>query len=181
MLQAWSKGDKNALDQIIPIVHEELKRLAHIYMRGERPGHTLQTTALVNEAYLRLIDADNVSWQDRTHFFAVAARLMRRILVDFARSRNFQKRGGEANRVSFDEALQVSLEPDPDLVALDAALDDLAKVDQRKAEVVELRYFGGLSIEETAEALQVSEETVKRDWRLARSWLLKQLERGGDS
>ena len=175
-LLAWSQGDARALDRLMPLVHAELHRLARRYMGGERPGHTLQATALVNEAYLRLIDSSKVRWQNRAHFFAVSAQLMRRILVDFARSRHYLKRGGDAQQVSFDEALVVSQEPDEDLVALDDALTVLTRVDARKAKVVELRFFGGLSVEETAEVLKVSADTVMRDWSFAKSWLLREIE-----
>jgi RNA polymerase sigma factor (TIGR02999 family) len=179
-LIAWSNGDSAALDQLIPLVHEELRRLARRYMgqerRREHHGVTLQTTALVNEAYLRLIDTRDVQWESRAHFFAIAARLMRRILVDYARSRNRAKRGGAAQRVSLEEAAVFSAERAPDLVALDDALDALAKIDERKGRVVELRFFGGMSVEETAYALGVSSETVMRDWRLAKSWLLHELD-----
>jgi RNA polymerase sigma-70 factor, ECF subfamily len=175
LLRAWSDGDAAALDRLIPLVYAELHRRARRYMRRERVGHTLQTTALVHEAYLKLIDAQGVRWQDRGHFFAIAARVMRRVLVDFARERGFQKRGGAARRVSFDETLALGEAPDTDVVALDEALGALAEIDSRKARVVELRFFGGLSIEETAEALEVSPETVRRDWRLAKSWLLRRL------
>jgi RNA polymerase sigma factor (TIGR02999 family) len=164
-------------------VYEELHRLAAHYMRGERAGHSLQATALVNEAYLRLIEVERIQWQGRAHFFAMAARLMRRILVDAARSRGYQKRGGGATMVSLDEALVVSNEPGQDLVALDEALTALALVDERKSQVVEMRFFGGLSLEETAEALQVSRDTVKRDWKMAKLWLLRELngvKRDGD-
>jgi RNA polymerase sigma-70 factor, ECF subfamily len=174
LLLAWGKGDGAALDRLIPLVHRELHRIARGCMRGERAGHSFQATALVNEAYLRLIDAQHVDWQNRIHFLAVSARLMRRILVDFARSRQYQKRGGGAKRVTLDEALVVA-EPGHDLVALDDALEALAKVDDRKARVVEMRFFGGLSVEETATALQVSPDTVMRDWRLAKAWLLREL------
>jgi RNA polymerase sigma factor (TIGR02999 family) len=177
LLLAWSQGDQAALDQLIQLVHAELHRLAHRCMDRERAGHTLQTTALVNEAYLRLIDSSQVRWQNRAHFFAVAAQLMRRILVDFARSRHNLKRGGAAQRVSLDEALMVPQEPDPDLIALDEALNALAALDPRQARAVELRFFGGLSVEETAEVLQVSPETVHRDWRVAKAWLLRELDR----
>ena len=175
LLVAWSNGDQEALEKLIPLVYEELHRLAHRHMRGERPGHPLQTTALVNEAYLRLVDSSNVRWQNRAHFFAVSAQLMRRILVDFARSRNYQKRGGDLRQVSFDEALVVSPPRGEDIVSLDEALSALASVDERKSKVVELRFFGGLSVEETAEVLRVSRDTVLRDWRLAKVWLLKEL------
>jgi RNA polymerase sigma factor (TIGR02999 family) len=179
LLVAWGRGDESVLEELMPIVHGELRRLARRLMRGERGNHTLQTTALVNEAYLRLVDLNRVRWQDRAHFFAMSARLMRRILVDHARSRNYQKRGGALRRVSLDEALVVSGERGTDLVALDDALEALAAVDPRKSQVVELRFFGGLSIEETAEALQISGETVLRDWRFARAWLSRELGREG--
>jgi RNA polymerase sigma factor (TIGR02999 family) len=179
-LVAWSNGDSAALERLIPLVHKELRRLAKRHMRQERRreqhGVTLQTTALVNEAYLRLIGARNVQWESRAHFFAIAARLMRRILVDYARSRNYVKRGGAAQRVSLEDAAVFSAERAPDLVALDDALDALAKIDERKGRVVELRFFGGLSVEETARVLGVSPETVLRDWRLAKSWLLHELD-----
>jgi len=156
-------------------VHDELRRLARRQMAGERPGRTLQTTALVNEAYLRLADLRQMQWQDRAHFFAMAARVMRRILVDAARARGYQKRGGGAQRVSFTQALAVAEAPSTDVVKLDDALEALARVDARKSRVVELRFFGGLSVDETAEVLQVSRETVKRDWTFAKLWLLRQL------
>lgn len=177
LLRAWSSGDESALNRLTPLVYEELHRLAHGYMRRERAGHTLQTTALVNEAYMRLVDANLVQWQDRTHFFGIAAKLMRRILVDFARSRDYQKRGGKLRKVVLDEALLVSPEPQEDLVGLDDALNALAEFDPRKARVVELRHFGGLSVEETAEVLKVSGITVIRDWNIARLWLLNELQR----
>jgi RNA polymerase sigma factor (TIGR02999 family) len=175
LLQAWSEGDEGALDQLMPLVYHELHRLAERYMAGERPGHTLQTTALVNEAYLRLIDVKQVSWQNRAHFFAVSAQFMRRILVEFARSRHALKRGADAPALSLDEAGEVSLERAADLVALDDALETLAAMDPRRSRVVELRYFGGLSVEETAEVLKVSAETVMHDWKLAKAWLLREL------
>ncbi|MEK6288398.1 MAG: sigma-70 family RNA polymerase sigma factor [Acidobacteriota bacterium] len=175
MLVAWSNGDKSALERLIPLVHDELHRLAHRYMNQEGPGHMLQTTALVNEAYLRLVDSSHVRWQNRAHFFAVSAQLMRRILVDFARSRNYLKRGGNAVQVSLDKVLAITPEQDLDVVALDEALNALAAIDDRKSRVVELRFFGGLNIEETAEVLKVSPDTVMRDWRLAKVWLLRQL------
>jgi len=179
-LVAWSNGDSAALDQLIPLVHEELRRLAKRYMRQERGrerrGVTLQTTALVNEAYLRLIDAGNVQWKSRAHFFAISAQLMRRILVDYARSRNRVKRGGVAQRVELEETAVFSVERAPDWVALDDALDALAKIDERMSRVVELRFFGGMSVGETAEVLKVSPDTVERDWRMAKSWLLHELE-----
>jgi RNA polymerase sigma factor (TIGR02999 family) len=177
LLLSWRNGDESALADLIPIVHDELYRLARNQMRAERDGHTLQTTALVNEAYLRLIDLSRVRWQDRAHFFAMSARLMRQILVDHARSRQAHKRGGRARHVPFDEALVVSAEYGTDLVRLHDALDALAIVDERKSRVVELRFFGGLSVEETAEALGVSGPTVLRDWRLAKTWLLRELDR----
>lgn len=175
LLHAWRNGDEAALGTLMPLVYDELHRLAHRYMMHERAGHTLQTTALVNEAYLRLIDANGVDWQDRTHFFAICANLMRRILVDFARSRGYQKRGGNVKKVALEESVLVSPEPGVDLVKLDDALKALARIDPRKAKVVELRFFGGLSEEEAAEVLKVSRETVKRDWRLAKVWLLEEL------
>jgi RNA polymerase sigma-70 factor, ECF subfamily len=171
LLKAWGSGDDRALERLIPVVENELHRLAHRCMAKENPGHTLQTTALVNEVYLRLVDVHEVSWQDRAHFFAISARMMRRILSDFARSRNYRKRGGAALHVSFREALAVSQEQHAEIVAIDDALVELAALDPRKNQVVELRFFGGLSVEETAEALKVSPETVKRDWRFAKSWL----------
>jgi RNA polymerase sigma-70 factor, ECF subfamily len=175
LLKAWTAGDQKALEKLTPLVYEQLHRVAQRYMAGQRPGHTLQTTALVNEVYLRLVDCGQVNWQDRAHFLAVSAQLMRRILIDFARSRGYQKRGGHVPHFSLDEVPSVSSEPDRDVVALDDALKALAKVDGRKSRVVELRFFGGLSIEETAEILGVSAETVVRDWKLARAWLLREL------
>lgn len=175
LLARWRSGDEAALQELVPIVHDELRRLARRQMAGERPGHTLQPTALVNEAYLRLANLKEMQWQDRAHFFAMAARLMRRILVDVARSRGYQKRGGAAKRVSFTEALDIAEGQPTDVVALDHALEALARVDERKSQVVELRFFGGLSIEETAEALGVSRETVKRDWTFAKLWLQRHL------
>ena len=180
LLLAWSEGDKTALDQLIPLVYTELRRLAKHHMRSERAGHTLQTTALIHEAYLRLIDADQVRLENRRHFFGAASRLMRQVLVDLARERRSRKRGGSAPQVSLDEALVVSPERDTSLLALDEALKALAEIDARKGQVVELRFFGGFSVEETAGALNVSVETVHRDWRLAKSWLLRRL-RGEDS
>lgn len=163
------------MDRLIPLVERKLHQIARRCMAGERPGHSLQATALVNEAYVRLVDVRRVNWQDRTHFLAVAARLMRRILVDHARARRYQKRGGGAAKVTFDEALVVADEPGQDLVALDDALIELAKFDERKSRVIEMRFFGGLSIEETASALHVSPDTVMRDWRLAKAWLLREM------
>lgn len=178
LLLAWSQGDQTALEKLTPLVYQELRRLARGYMGHERAGHTLQTTALVHEAYLRLVDSSRVRWQNRAHFFAVSAQLMRRILVDFARARQYQKRGGEAVRVSLAEAFEVAEGQEADLVALDDALQSLAAVDPRKSRVVELRFFGGLSVEETAEVLQVSPDTVMRDWRLAKLWLLREISKG---
>ena len=175
LLRAWAAGDERALEQLIPMVDAELRRLARGYMARERRGHTLQVTALVNEAFLRLTDARQVQWQDRAHFLGISARLMRRVLVDHARSRGYRKRGGGMQRVTLDDALLVTPAPALDVVALDRALTALAAVDARKCHVVELRFFAGLSVEETAQALQVSADTVKRDWRLARLWLLRQL------
>ncbi len=175
LLKAWTAGDEQALEKLTPLVYEELHRVAQRYMGREQPGHPLQTTALVNEVYLRLVDCGQIDWQGRAHFFAVSAQLMRRILIDFARSRDYQKRGGGLAQVSFDEAASVCNEPDPNLVALDDALKALAQVDARKSQVVELRFFGGLSVEETAEVLGVSAETVMRDFRMARAWLLREL------
>ena len=174
LLTAWSGGDESALHELIPLVHAELRNLARRLMRAERGGHTLQTTALVNEAYVRLVDVTRVRWQDRAHFFAMSARLMRRILVDHARSRAYVKRGGGARRISLDEAL-VGVDKGADLVALDDALATLAGIDERKSQVVELRFFGGLTVDETAEALHISPETVARDWRFAKTWLMREL------
>ena len=175
LLLAWGRGDQAAFDELVPLVHEELRRIARRHMGHERPGHTLQATALVNEAFLRLIDVKRIQWQNRAHFFAMASRAMRRILVDSARAKHYQKRGGGAQKVSLDEALVVTNEPGQDLVALDDALTALAQVDARKSQVIEMRFFGGLSVEETAEALHVSSDTVMRDWRLAKVWLLREL------
>lgn len=180
LLLAWSEGDKAALDQLMPLVYGELRKLAKSHMRRERGGQTMQTTALIHEVYLRLIDADRVKLENRARFFAAAARLMRQVLVDLARERGSHKRGGAARRVSFDEAMAVGKQHDEGLIALDEALTALAQIDPRKSQVVELRFFGGLGVEETAEALRVSVETIHRDWRLARSWLLRRL-RGGKS
>lgn len=175
LLRAWSDGDESALDRLIPLVETELRRLARGYMGRERRDHTLQVTALVNEAFLRLTDARQLRWQDRAHFLGISARVMRRVLVDHARARGYQKRGGGARRVELDEALVVSPALSLDLLALDRALDELAAGDPRKARVIELRFFTGMSVEETAEALHVSTDTVKRDWRIARLWLLREL------
>jgi RNA polymerase sigma-70 factor, ECF subfamily len=175
LLVAWSEGDQSALEALTPLVHEELHRLAHHYMKAERPGNTLQTSALVNEAYLKLIDQKRVRFENRTQFFALAATLMRHILVDHARSRHYLKRGGDAERVSFDKAIVVSPERGADVIALDEALTKLTAIDARKGKVVELRFFGGLSVEETAEALGVSAVTVMREWSMAKAWLHKSL------
>ena len=174
LLRAWSDGDQNALEKLTPVVYKELHSLARRYMRGERPGHSLQTSALVNEAYMRLVDYKRMRWQDRAHFFAVSSQVMRRILVDHARRHNL-KRGGDVQHVSLEQAAIVGEEQDVDLVALDHALNALARIDPRKMQVVEMRFFGGLSVEETAEVLKVSPITVKRDWRAARAWLYRQL------
>jgi len=176
LLRAWSDGDEAALEKLLPLVEAELRRLARIYMAKERRGHTLQTTALVNEAFVRLVDAKGFRWQDRSHFLGISARLMRRVLVDHARTRGYQKRGGGAQRVTLTDALLITPDPSIHLIDLDRALDRLAAVDARKAKVVELRFFGGLSVEETADVLHVSNDTIKRDWRLARMWLLRELE-----
>jgi RNA polymerase sigma factor (TIGR02999 family) len=175
LLLAWGAGDEAALAQLMPLVYDELRKVAARHLRRQRPDHTLQTTALVNEAYLRLIDSSKVQWQNRAHFFAVSAQLMRRILVDFARARQNLKRGGGAQQITLDDALAIAPERGADLLALDDALTQLAKLNQRQAQVVELRYFGGLNEEETAEALKVSLRTVQRDWKLARLWLYREL------
>lgn len=181
LLLAWSDGDQAALEKLIPLVYAELHRLARRYMRREVAGHTLQTSALVNEAYLRLIDAHRVRWQNRSHFFAVSAQLMRRILVDFARARQSLRRGGRACQVSLDEGLVVSPERGADMLALDEALERLSALNARQSQVVELRYFGGLNEEEVAEVLKVSSRTVRHDWSLARAWLYRELSlEGGD-
>jgi RNA polymerase sigma-70 factor, ECF subfamily len=181
LLLAWNAGEETALERLIPLVYTELRRVAHRYMRRERPGHSLQTTALVNEAYLQLVDARNVPWQDRAHFFAISAKLMRQILVHWARSRNFAKRGGGAQKASFDEALVVSSERSEDVLALDDALRTLADIDARKSKVVEMRCFAGLSVEETAGVLKVSPDTVLRDWRLAKAWIAREMRKGSTS
>lgn len=178
LLQAWGKGDEEALQKLMPLVYEQLHRAAHRYMARERPGQVLQTTALIHETYLRLISVRQVKWQDRAHFLAICAQLMRRILIDFARSRNYQKRGGAAPHLSVDEAALLTAHPDFNLVALDDALNRLALVDPRKSRVVELRFFGGLSVKETAEVMKVSADTVMRDWKLAKVWLLRELSGG---
>ncbi len=177
LLKAWSGGDEEALQKLTPLVYKQLHQIAQRYMAGERSGHTLQTSALVNEAYLRLVDCGQVNWQDRAHFFAISANLMRRILIDFARSRGYLKRGGAVPHISLEEAPAVCNEPDVNLVALDDALKALSAIDERKSKVVELRFFGGLNVEEAAEVLGVSSDTVIRDWRLAKIWLLRELSR----
>jgi len=178
LLQAWSDGDQTAFERLMPLVYDELHRLAKRYMRRERSGHTLQTTALINEAYLRLIERSHIRWENRAHFFAISAQRMRQILVDFTRSRRSRKRGGVDVQVSLGEALAVPVKRDADLVALDDALRALAAIDERKSRIVELRFFGGLSEEETAEALKISPATVRRDWKVAKVWLLHELKKG---
>lgn len=180
LLRAWSEGDKDAQNRLFELVHGELHRLARQHMARERAGHTLQPTALVNEAYLRLVDIHEVRWQDRGHFFAVAARVMRNILVDSARARLYQKRGGGVHQVSLDEVVFATPQSDPDVIALDDALTALAKVDERKSHVVELRFFAGLDLDETAAAIGVSSDTVTRDWKLAKVWLLREIKRKRD-
>jgi len=181
LLRAWGRGDSAALDRLTPLVYEQLRRMARSYMRNERPGHTLQATALVNEAFLRLVDTRNVDWTDRVHFFAVCARVMRRILVDAARSRAAIKRGGHADRAEHSTAINLDQLPNPasemsaQVCALDEALDTLAQLDPRRAHVIELRFFGGLTVEETAQVLQTSPQTVMREWKLARVWLAREL------
>jgi RNA polymerase sigma factor (TIGR02999 family) len=174
LLVEWREGDEAALNRLMPLVYDQLRRIAHRYVQRERDGHTLQTSALINEAYLRLADQE-VAWQNRSHFFAVTARVMRHILIDHARRRRYAKHGGEARQVPIEEASAMSLERAAELIALEEALDELAKLDQRKSRVVELRYFGGLSLEETAEVLDISLMTVRRDWRAAKAWLYRQL------
>jgi RNA polymerase sigma factor (TIGR02999 family) len=177
LLIEWREGDRAALDRLTPLVYDEIRRIAHRYVQREREGHTLQTTALINEAYLRLAGSKNIAWQNRAHFFAVTAQVMRHILIDHARKRRYLRHGGEAQRVPFDlamtEAAQMSQPRAAELMALDEALDELAKLDPRKSQVVELRYFGGLSLEETAEVLEISAMTVRRDWRAAKAWLFR--------
>ena len=175
LLEAWGQGDEAARDELMTVVYQELHRLAHNYMKRESPGHTLQTSALVNEAFLRLVDQKNVRWQNRAHFYGIAAQMMRRILVDYARSRHYAKRGGGLRDLSLDEALIVSQERTDEVVALDETLDQLAKFDLRKSKVVEFRFFAGLSIEETAEVLDVSPGTIMRDWTLAKAWLRREM------
>ena len=180
LLVAWRQGDEAAFERLIPVVHAELRRIARRHMGHERDGHTLQPTALVNEAYLKLIDIRHVQWQDRAHFFAMSSRVMRRVLVDAARARGYQKRGAGACQVTLDEGRVGAKEPPADVVALDDALRALAVIDERKGQVVEMRYFGGLSIEETAEALGISVRTVKRDWTMAKLWLVRELKKNRD-
>lgn len=176
LLRAWTTGDAAALDALIPVMEAELRRLARVYMARERRGHTLQTTALVNEAFIRLVGAREVAWQDRAHFLGIAARLMRRVLVDHARARGMRKRGGGAYRVPLVDAMAATPAADVDVLALDRALESLASADPRKAQVIEMRFFAGLTVEETAEALRVSPDTVMRDWRLARLWLHREMD-----
>jgi RNA polymerase sigma factor (TIGR02999 family) len=175
LLQAWGRGDEDALQKLVPLVHRELRQAARRYMAGEKPGHLLQTTALVNETYLRLVGVQKVGWQNRAHFLAICAQLMRRILTDFARSRRSRKRSGKVTRVTFSDALLIAPQSDTDFAALDAAMKKLAAVDERKSRVVEMRFFGGLSVQESAEVLKVSQDTVMRDWKLAKVWLLREL------
>ena len=177
LLQSWSHGDEAAIDKLMPLVYDELHRMARRYMSNEKPDHTLQAIALVNEAYLRLVDASGANWQNRSHFFAVSAQVMRRILVDWARSRHAAKRGNDVPALELDEALAVPIKTGTDIVAVDDALKALTLFDSRKSQIVELRFFGGLSVKETAAVLKVSEETVHRDWRLAKSWLRRELGR----
>ena len=179
LLLAWSNGEQQAFEQIVPVVYEELRRIARHYIEREPNGHQLQATALVHEAYIRLIDAGRVNWQNRAHFFAVSANLMRRILVDYARSQKFLKRGGQARHVTLDGDTILTPERSPDLIALDEALDRLTGMDARKGRIVELRFFGGLTVEETAEVMQVSPRTVHSDWGFAKSWLLRELTMSG--
>ena len=181
LLVAWGKGDELARDQLMSLVYEELHRLAHRYMKRESPGHTLQTSALVNEAFVRLVDFKNVRWQNRAHFFGISAQMMRRILVDYARKRNYAKRGGGAQQISLDEGLTVSQGRSAEVVHVHEALEQLAEFDPRKSQIVELRFFGGLSIEETAEVLGVSPGTVMRDWTLAKAWLRREISSAGSA
>ena len=181
LLVAWRQGKQDALDELIPVVYEELRRQAHRYLQREQKGHSLQTTALINETYLRLLGCQKVSWKDRAHFFAVTARMMRRILVDYARSRRSQRRGGDLAKTTLDQKLTFPIARNSDLVALDDALNELALIDERRSRVVELRFFGGLSIEETAEVLGVCPDTVVRDWRLAKVWLAREVKRSAEA
>jgi RNA polymerase sigma factor (TIGR02999 family) len=180
LLHAWREGDSQALERLIEVVYSELHRMAQRHMARERDGHTLQPTALIGEVYVRLVKVSEVEWHDRAHFFAVCAQLMRRILTDFARSHGYQKRGAGARHIPLDEALVISAEPQIDLVSLEQALTRLGETDLRKSKVVEMRFFGGLTIEQTAEVLQISPETVTRDWNMARAWLLRELDGGSD-
>ena len=181
LLLAWRQGKQDALDELIPIVYEELRQQAHHYLQHEQKGHSLQTTALINEAYLRLLDCKKVGWKNRAHFFAVTAQMMRHILVDRARSRRSKKRGGDLEKTTLDQKLTFSIARNSDLVALDDALNELALIDERRSRVVELRFFGGLSIEETAEVLGVCPDTVVRDWRLAKVWLAREVKKSGEA
>lgn len=176
-LRRWNKGESEALDKMIPLVYGELRKMARRYMAGERQGHLLQTTALINEAFLRLVNSSRVQWRDRKHFFAISAQLMRRVLVDFARSRDVAKRDGRLVRISFDDVSRIPVEPDQEIVALDEALRRLGEFDPRKSRVVELRFFGGLGVKETADVLGVSEDTVLRDWTMAKAWLRGEIDR----
>lgn len=176
LLLAWQAGDERALDRIVPRVHDELQKIARRCMRGERRDHSLQPTALLNEAYLRLVDVRRINWQSRTHFLAMSARIMRRVLVEAARARRYRRRGNDPCRVTLSDGLVLSDPPDVDVIALNEALDEFARIDERKSRVVELRYFGGMTVEETAQALGISAETVARDWRLARAWLRNRVE-----
>jgi len=180
LLICWNNGDQTALEKLLPLVEKELHRLAHIYMRREHTGHTLQTTALINETFLRLVDQNRVKWQNRAHFFGIAAQIMRRVLINYARDRHREKRGGHAVQISLSEVVLVSNEKSAELIALDEALERLALIDERKSRVVELRYFGGLSVEEAAEFLKISPRTVKREWSLAQAWLHCELTGGAE-
>jgi RNA polymerase sigma factor (TIGR02999 family) len=180
ILNKWRDGDREALEKLIPLVYDELRRQAARYLRRERPGHTLQTTALINEAYLRLVNQQNIQWENRSHFYAIAARLMRQILVDHARKRQAAKRGGSDIKVQFEEEMVISAGENVDLLALDEALTRLAEIDPQQSRIVELRYFSGLSVEETAELLSVSSRTVKRDWNVAKAWLRRQISKDQD-
>ena len=181
MLLAWNRGEQNAAEQLMPLVYDELRRLARQYLRRERSDHTLQATGLVHEAYLRLVDQSGVSWQDRAHFFAVAAKVMRRILVDHARTHAAEKRGGDREKIVLDEALVASGEKTLDLIALDEALHDLERLDARQSQIVELRFFGGLTNEEIGEVLEISPRTIKREWRLAKAWLRREIMSEGEA
>jgi RNA polymerase sigma-70 factor, ECF subfamily len=181
LLQEWKRGNPGALDKLMPLVYADLHNAARRYMAREHSGQTIQATALIHEVYVRLVDSAAANWQDRAHFFAVCARMMRQILTDFARSRHSQKRGGGAEKITFNDSLHAPSEPGTDLLALDDALNGLARIDARKSQVVELRFFGGLSVEETAEVLKISRETVKRDWNFAKLWLLREMDGGAPS